>query len=214
MNNIDNGGKTKMKKILCYGDSNTFGFNPKNNSRYDDNTRWTALLQKKLGAEYNVINEGMPNRTGFVDNPEGVLFSSQKHFPETLSKIDSLYILILAIGTNDLMFQYDVTFDTVEKGLDNLIKTAKEKTKNIIIVPPTILKENILNSFFSSMFDKTSILKSKEAGKVFKQIADKNQCIYFDINEFVSPCDIDGLHYDENSHKIIANKLAELVKSC
>ena len=201
-----------MKNILCYGDSNTFGYNSKDNSRYDENTRWTAVLQKNLGAEYNIINEGMPNRTGFVDNPDGVLFSSQKHFPETLQKNDSLYCLILAIGTNDLMFKYNITFDTIEKGLNTLIKIAKEKTDNIIIVPPTIMKDNILNSLFGTMFDKTSIEKSKEVGKIFKQIADKNNCKYFDINKIVQPYDFDGLHYDEKSHKLIADKLTELVK--
>ena len=200
------------KNILCYGDSNTFGYNPKEQSRYDDNTRWTAILQKNLGVEYKVINEGMPNRTGFVDNPEGILYSSQKHFPKTLLKTDSLYILILAIGTNDLMFKYKVTFDTIEKGLTNLITVAKEKTNNIFIIPPTILNENILNSYFSSMFDKTSIIKSKEVGKIFKQIATQNHCKYFDINEFVVPSNIDGLHYDKISHKLIADKLTELIK--
>ena len=200
-----------MKNILCYGDSNTFGLNPEDFSRYDENTRWTGVLQKNLGSEYKVINEGMPNRTGFVDNPEGILYSAQRHFPETVLKFDSLDILILAIGTNDLMFQYNITFDTVEKGLNNLIKTAKEKTNNIIIIPPTVLGENILKGFFSSMFDNTSIVKSKEVGKVFKQIADKNNCIYFDINEFATPSDIDGLHYTKNSHKLIADKLAELI---
>ena len=114
-----------MKNILCYGDSNTFGLNSEDFSRYDENTRWTGVLQKNLGSEYKIINEGMPNRTGFVDNPEGILYSSQKHFPETLSKIDQIYLLILAIGTNDLMFQYDIAFDTVENGLNNLIKAAK-----------------------------------------------------------------------------------------
>ena len=201
-----------MKNILCYGDSNTFGYNPKDNSRYDENTRWTALLQKNLGAEYNVINEGMPNRTGFVDNPEGVLFSSQKHFPETLLKFEGVYILILAIGTNDLMFQYNISFDTVEKGLNNLVKTAKEKTNNIIIIPPTIMNEDVLNGYFSSMFDETSIVKSKEVGKIFKQTAIQNGCQYFDINEFVAPCAFDGLHYDEKSHKLIADKLTEFIK--
>ena len=200
-----------MKTILCYGDSNTFGLNPRNNLRYDDNTRWTAVLQKNLGSEYKVINEGMPNRTGFVDNPEGILFSSQKHFSDTLSKIDDVYVLILAIGTNDLMFKYNITFDTVEKGLNNLINLAKEKTNNLIIVPPTIMTENILSGPFSSMFDKTSITKSKEAGKIFKQAADTNNCKYFDINEFVKPSNFDGLHYDEKSHKLIADKLTELI---
>lgn len=200
-----------MKKIICYGDSNTFGYNTANSSRFDENTRWTALLQKNLGAEYEIINEGMPNRTGFVENPEGILFSSQKHFPDTLSKIDSVHILILAIGTNDLMFHYNIDFDTIEKGLNNLIKTAKEKTNNIIIIPPTIMNENVLNGYFSSMFDETSIIKSKEAGKIYKRVAKGNNCRYFDINEFAAPSDIDGLHYDEKSHKLIAAKLADYI---
>ena len=201
-----------MKNILCYGDSNTYGYNTKNMSRYDENTRWTAILQKDLGEEYKIINEGMPNRTGFIENPDGILFSSQKHFPETLSKIDNIYILILAIGTNDLMFKYNITFDTVEMGLNNLIKLAKEKTSNIIIIPPTIMNKNVLKGYFSSMFDKTSITKAKEAGKIYKQIADKNNCRYFDINEFTEPSAFDGLHYDEESHKLIADKLAEFIK--
>ena len=53
-----------MKKIICYGDSNTFGYNPKDGSRFDENIRWTSLLQKNLGVEYEVINEGMCDRTG------------------------------------------------------------------------------------------------------------------------------------------------------
>ena len=201
-----------MKNILCYGDSNTFGLNPKDFSRYDENTRWTALLQKNLGEEYKVINEGMPNRTGFVDNPDGTVYSSQKHFPETLLKTESLHILILAIGTNDLMFKYNITIDTVEKGLNNLIKTAKEKTNNIIIIPPTIMTENILNGYFSSMFDETSIIKAKEIGKIYKQISAENCCKYFDINEFVMPSTIDGLHYDKKTHKLIADRLTEIVR--
>lgn len=200
-----------MENILCYGDSNTFGYNPKNCSRYDDNTRWTAILQKNLGKEYKVINEGMPNRTGFVDNPEGIIFSSQKHFPEILSKIDSVHILILAIGTNDLMFKYKITYDSIEEGLNNLIKIANKKTKNIIIIPPTIMNENVLSGPFSSMFDKTSIAKSKEVGKIFKQIAAQSQCKYFDINVFATPSSLDGLHYDENSHRLIADKLTDYI---
>ena len=35
-----------MKKILCYGDSNTFGYNPYDASRYNEHTRWTAILQR------------------------------------------------------------------------------------------------------------------------------------------------------------------------
>ena len=40
-----------MKRILCYGDSNTWGHNPKDASRFRENERWTKLLQQKLVEE-------------------------------------------------------------------------------------------------------------------------------------------------------------------
>ena len=201
-----------MKKVICYGDSNTFGFNPKDGSRFDENTMWTAILQKNLGTEYEVINEGVCDRTGFVNNPKGFLYSAQRHFPKMISKIDNIEILILAIGTNDLQFQYDISISRVEKGLKNLIKLANEKAKNIIIIPPVILNEKVLEGFFNYQFDDTSIVKSRKIGRIYRQIADTNHCNYFDINKFTTPSDLDGLHYDEKSHKIIADKLATFIK--
>ena len=127
-----------MKKIICYGDSNTFGFNPIDGSRYNEDTRWTSLLQENLGNEYEVINEGVCDRTGFVNNPKGFLFSAQKHFPKFISKTENLEILIMALGTNDLQFQYDISIEAIEKGLENLIKLAQQKVKNIIIMEQSI----------------------------------------------------------------------------
>ena len=200
-----------MKKILCYGDSNTFGFNPKNATRYDENTRWVSLLQKNLGSGYEVIDEGMCNRTGFVENPDGFIFSGSKHFPELIARSENIDILILWIGTNDLMFQYNIDFETVENGLKTLIKLAKTKSKRIIIIPPVILRGNILGSYFGNMFDKTSIEKSKAVGNIYKNLAKTYNCEYFDVNEFVKSSDYDGLHFDEDSHKLIADKLARLI---
>ena len=49
-----------MKKIVCYGDSNTFGYDPKSFSlRYPEDIRWTGLLRD---AGYDVINMGMNGR--------------------------------------------------------------------------------------------------------------------------------------------------------
>ena len=201
-----------MKNIICYGDSNTFGYNPKDNSRFDEDIRWTAVLQKKLGKEYHVINEGMCNRTGFVDNPEGFLFSAQKHLPNMISEIDIVDILILAIGTNDLQAQYDISIEAIEKGLRNLIKSAKTKVKRIIVIPSVILSEKILEGFFKLQFNETSIEKSRKVGSLYRTMAKLNHCEIFDINEFAHPSEFDGLHYDKNSHKIIAEKLTEFIK--
>ena len=45
----------------------------------------------------------------------------------------------------------------------------------------------------------------------YKELTEINHCEYFDVNKFVKPSDIDGLHYDEISHKIIAYKLYTII---
>lgn len=200
-----------MKKILCYGDSNTFGYNPADCSRFDKETRWTALLQSNLKNEYQVINEGACDRTGFVDNDKGELFSAQRHFSKVLEKTNDLDILILAVGTNDFQFKYDISFEQIENGLEKLLVIAKSRFKRLIVIPPVILDNNVLEGYFSCQFDVTSILKSKKAGKIFQKLSKIYGVEILDFNEFVLPSKTDGLHYDEAGHKIIAEKLAEYI---
>lgn len=62
------------RKILAFGDSNTWGFNPSNDGtgvlqRWDDDVRWTGVLQAELGPEFEVINEGLNGRTTVWDDP-------------------------------------------------------------------------------------------------------------------------------------------------
>lgn len=47
-----------MKKILCFGDSNTFGFNPENGKRFDEQTRWAGKLKIALKNKFEVIEKG------------------------------------------------------------------------------------------------------------------------------------------------------------
>ena len=121
-------------------------------------------------------------------------------------------MIILSIGTNDLQFQYDIKFGAAEKGLENLIQIAQKHTNNIILVPPVILSEKVLEGFFRCQFDETSIVKSKKIGKIYKQLANIYSCKIFDVNKFIQPSDEDGLHYDKASQKIIAEKLCNFIK--
>lgn len=62
-----------MKKhIVCFGDSNTHGYcaDPNDSAdrtdRFNEDERWTCLLQKALGEEYLVLEEGLSGRTDRV----------------------------------------------------------------------------------------------------------------------------------------------------
>ena len=59
----------EQKNILCFGDSNTHGYNSKTGGRFTRQERWTSLLQKQLGDAYYVIEEGLSGRTTSFEDP-------------------------------------------------------------------------------------------------------------------------------------------------
>lgn len=202
-----------MKKIICFGDSNTFGFNPNNGSRYDSNTRWTGILAKMLGDEFVVAEEGCNNRTGFFSNPDGVLQSGQKYLPLCLEKHKNINIFIFALGTNDLQKFFSIDENIVREGLKNIINFVRKNnpTVKIILIPPVVLSENVLQCGFSFQFDSFSIKNSIKMQSVYENIAQEENCEFLNLNQYVSPSADDGLHFDEASHRIIAEKIADKI---
>lgn len=95
-----------MKKILCYGDSNTFGYNPETGGRYDKNTRWSGILSYLLKENYEIIEEGTNNRTAFFKNPEGLKQSGSEYLSIYLQDHKNIDICILNLGTNDAQIFY------------------------------------------------------------------------------------------------------------
>ncbi len=200
----------EMKKILCYGDSNTFGYNPANGLRFDENNRWSGILKSTLANKYEVIEEGLNNRTGFVKNLDGINHNTKHHFPKIVENI-FIDILIFAIGTNDLQFLFDIDCNALENELITFIHFAKTKAGQIILIPPVIMSEDVFKGNFSHQFNKSSIIKSKQANKIYKTAANQNNIYCFDFNEFVKPSKLDGLHYDSKSHILIAKQLTEFI---
>jgi len=205
----------EMKKILCFGDSNTYGFIPVSCGRYVKNERWSGILSGLLAPDYKIVEEGMNNRCGFFKNPESIKLCGKDYLPVYLQNHKDIDICILALGTNDAQFFYDLDRTTVENGLQSLadsIKEANSKTK-IIIIPPVKIQANIVNGIFSMQFDLKSVDKIADTFDVYKNFAQKNNFGYLDFNEFVKPSDGDGLHYSVQSHKFIAEKLSVYIKA-
>lgn len=200
-----------MKKILCYGDSNTYGFNPKDGSRFNERTRWSGILKNNLSGRFEVIEEGMNNRTGFVDNPDECEKSTLKHFPQCISGYKDTEILILAVGTNDFQIRFNADDKAISRGLARIISYAKCKDIRTIIIPPVQIDERILKGTFSYQFDESSIAKAKHAAEIYRETVRRFNCLYFDFNEFVKPSDDDGLHYDAKSHALIAENLTQYI---
>lgn len=194
-----------MKKVLCFGDSNTFGFIPKTAQRYDENSRWSGILKKLAKDKFNVIEHGCNNRTCFAENPAGIEFCGYKYLPFVLD--DSFDIVILSLGINDIQKFYRPNTEQIKKGLDKIISITKEKSPNakIILMSPSKLTNNIFKGYFSIMFDEKSIEQSSKLADIFEDICLKNGCYFIDLNKIAPVSELDGVHYSVESHKKIAN---------
>ena len=58
-----------MYEVLCFGDSNTWGYDPVSKQRFPNGVRWTGVLQAELGPGFRVIEEGLNGRTTVWEDP-------------------------------------------------------------------------------------------------------------------------------------------------
>lgn len=203
-----------MKKVLCFGDSNTYGFVPEKCTRYDKNTRWTGVLQALCGSDFSIIEGGCNNRTAFVDNPAGTEQTGYKILPEYLTK-DYFDIVVLAIGINDLQLFFRPTLEEFEQGIEKLIKITKDLSPNakiILVCPSKLDLAGIKSGVFSFQFDEISVEKSYHLPQIYKKLAEKHACKLVDLNEIVKVSPLDGLHFSAESHKTIAENLYKNLK--
>ncbi len=203
-----------MKKVLCFGDSNTYGFVPGKCTRYDKNTRWTGILQALCGSDFSIIEGGCNNRTAFVDNPAGAEQTGYKILPEYFTK-NYFDIVVLAIGINDLQLFFRPTLEEFEQGIEKLIKITKDLSPNakiILVCPSKLDLAGIKSGVFSFQFDEISVEKSYHLPQIYKKLAEKYACELVDLNEIVKVSPLDGLHFSAESHKTIAENLYKNLK--
>ena len=99
-----------MKRILCYGDSNTWGYiSGSDHLRYDENTRWTKLLAKNLGNGYEVIEEGLNSRTLCSQDlrPGKESTNGWPYLKPCVQTHDKFDYFVLMLGTNELKYAYN-----------------------------------------------------------------------------------------------------------
>ncbi len=157
---------------------------------------------------FQIFEEGCNNRTAFSNNSAGKFYTGYKILPELLNQ--NFDYIILAVGINDLQYQYEVTIDDIKTGIKNLVNIVRQKLPDakIILISPTELTENVLrSSVFSTLFDKDSVKKSKSLAKIYSKIAQETGSDFIDLNFVATVSTVDGLHFEALEHRKIAIKI-------
>ncbi len=209
-----------FREILCYGDSNTWGWVPNSNGakRYQPKKRWTGVLQNALIQDFEIIEEGLGGRTVASNDPRPEFperngLQSLKGILETHIPLD---LFIVMLGTTDLKAMLNKTAKDISNDMNNLIKfvlnfravNGKKINKILLIAPPIIIDST---SFTSKLF-KGGTKKSKELINEYKKIAIKNNIFYLNPNNDIKVNLEEGIHLDDKNHKILGKIVAGFIK--
>ena len=91
-----------MTAVLCYGDSNTWGYEASTTERLGRWDRWPGVLQRALGDDVDVIEEGQNGRTTVFDVPFEADRNGLTHLPVALQTHHPIDLVVIDLGTNDL----------------------------------------------------------------------------------------------------------------
>jgi lysophospholipase L1-like esterase len=204
-----------IKNIMCFGDSNTWGYNPVTGGRFLRNIRWTGILQKMLGNSYYVIEEGLNGRTTVLDDPaEGHMGDKNgvKVLPLLLSTNSPLDLVIVMLGTNDLKKRFSASPFEASLGIERIIDTVKrhnytpvEQIPGILILSPPPI--TFLCNAFREHFRETAPEESRRFSEYYQQVAQRHECRCLDTASFAEVSPEDGIHLTEAAQEIFARKV-------
>ena len=208
------------KKILTFGDSNTYGTPPMltrdgNSARYGENIRWPMIMQNYLNPDWKVIEEGLPGRTTSLPDPEmGDHMNGQLGLKIALDSHGPIDLLVIMLGTNDSKIQFGLEAKQIASGLASLLNIAntpdmQRKHNNfeiLIITPPQVKEQNALEKIFFNAKEKTAALDH-----FYSQIAEKYEPNKINAGDFIETSETDGVHFEPEAHKILGKTVADYI---
>ena len=204
-------------RILCIGDSNTWGYNPAHGWRYEN--RWTKVLQK-LMTEHEIVEEGMNGRTLLSVDPfmkercgiAGLKMLLMSHKPVDL--------VVVMLGTNELKTSFECSAAFVAKGIEEFIKVIKDETlwdrfrvPRLLVVSPVLIREElIVNGDVFGGYDERSVLESRRMAGAIEDICNKYNVDFMNAADYAVASLGDNLHMYEENHGKLAKALHEKIE--
>ena len=208
------------KRILCYGDSNTWGYIP-TGGRYDEDTRWPMRMQRILGDGYAVVEEGFNGRTCVLDDPtEGGFKSGVSYLPPCLMSHNPLDVVIFLLGINDTKRRFGLTPMTIGQGMMQLVRAAKlyginaaGDAPHIIITAPTPILDNLMDTRHAECFGEQAIAVSRGLGPELQRVSKLLRVDFFDAAPYAELSPLDAVHMTARGHIQLAEAMARKIKT-
>ena len=191
-----------MKKIVFYGDSNTYGYDPRGylGMRYPQNLIWTGGVSQYFSGKYDVIEEGMngrllPSTSGDTSYLKGLLADLQ---------ISDIFVMML--GTNDILLTDHPDADVAVEKMDRFLHWFMQEgyVCRLFIIGPVPIGDK---SGELSVYHKESIRMNSG----FEKLCEKYKVLYRDAGKWDIPLGFDGVHFSEDGHRVFCRHICSMI---
>lgn len=190
-----------MKRIVCFGDSNVYGYDPRSylGDRYPVNVRWTGLLE---AAGWTVKNEGFNGQEIPTSNWE------QEHWCQRLQMASPDQVLVM-LGGNDLLVHHDFRAEDVAKRMKAMLSRMVESSdlpqnRFLLVSPPPMVPG-------SWVTEQRLIRESRRFAACYQKVAACLEILFADAGAWEIDLAFDGVHFLPEGHRTFARCLTELL---
>ena len=201
-----------MYRILCYGDSNTWGYEPVSKKRFPADVRWTGVLRRTLYPDcFEVIEEGLNGRTTVWDDPIEGHKNGKEYLIPCLESHRPLDLVVIMLGTNDLKKRFSLSALDVSLGAAELVDIVHKgeygpggkKSRVLLLAPPPVFEIGEWAEMLEGAAEKSRLL----AGH-FRRRAEERHCEFMDVSEIAVSSSIDGIHFEAAEHRKLGRAVA------
>lgn len=207
------------KRIVCFGDSNTWGYNAATKGRFGEDVRWTGVMQAALGEGYTVIEEGQNGRTTVWDDPIEQHKNGFSYLMPMMESHKPFDLIIIMLGANDLKCRFSVTARDIAKSAALLTQTAMRSdcgpgggAPQALLVTPIPIGDGIMSTWFGEMFEADCVSRSHGFGRWFAQFAQEIGCHSLNAADFAQADPTDCLHISPKGHRALGLGMAAKAK--
>lgn len=178
------------KRILCFGDSNTYGYDPRDpfGGRYPPSERWPEILAADTG--WDVVNMGLNGRPVPHSRREVELALSliRQELPTDL--------VIILLGTNDAFLLNEPSAEKIAVRMDTFLRELKESFPELplflISPPPVEIPLAHLQELFWDLITE------------YRRLAEKYTALFAASPSWDLPLSADRVHFSPEAHKEFA----------
>lgn len=209
-----------MKKIVLYGDSNTWGYRGWDiGKRLPRDQRFEGHIAKAF-PQYEVVAEGLPGRNLSFPHPIETNTNGMQVLPTLLTTHDPIDLVVIMLGTNDSMTILSNSLFNIRYAMEKTIQLIQapdrwaidrmEAPKILLVAPPMI--SHVTESPYYGQYDERSVEMVAGLPEAYRKLSGQYGCGFVD-GSFIQPSGMDGVHLNAQEHALLAEKIIAEMKT-